>query len=110
MLVFDRPFFYYIFDRLHWHQSGRSLIFFCFCFISTVTYHRVQHELCAARALHIRGEIQRTADGDAGGGRVLAETAIGLQIGASAQHHVIRLGDALTHFFYITQETIHSFM
>ena len=32
-----------------------------------VTYHGVQHELRPLRTLHICGQVQRTADSDAGG-------------------------------------------
>lgn len=51
------------------------------------SHNRVQHELCSARTVHLRDEIQRTADGDVGRGRVFPEAETGLQVGAGAQHN-----------------------
>ena len=49
----------------------------------------------------VRGEVQRAADPDFGGGRVQLQAAAGLQAGAGAQYHAGRLLDTaavqLTH-------------
>lgn len=43
--------------------------------------------MCPTRTLHVCHEVQRTIDGHPGGGRVLPETAAGLQARAGAQHN-----------------------
>lgn len=53
----------------------------------TAAHNRVQHELRPARTLHLRNEVQRAINCDAGRRRVLSEAEAGLQVGASAQHN-----------------------
>lgn len=57
-------------------------------YVFAAPHDRVQHELRAARALHVRDEIQRAADRHIRRRRILAEAASALQIGAGAQHNV----------------------
>lgn len=58
---------------------------------STAPHDRVQHELRPARAVLVRGQIQRATDGHPGGGRILAKAATCLQAGAGAQYYVGRV-------------------
>lgn len=55
------------------------------------SHNRVQHELRPARAVLVRGEIQRATDGHPGGRRIFAEAATCLQAGAGAQYYVGRV-------------------